>query len=171
MWCGRGVFVCVVSVVSVWLFLLLLLFLALFLLFVVVVVACCCCVCCCVFVLCFCVVCVLCVVRAVCSVVLGFVVCYHGAFQNVSLSTHLDLSSRLFTLTRCRGLTLTFARVLVRAHIDGPGSQPTDAVDHTSCVSRALMPTSAVQPPHVCHRQRDGAVSISSRMQQDMDIF
>ena len=46
----------------------------------------------------------------------------------------LDLSSRLFTLTRFRGLTLTSARVLVRARVDGPGSQPTDALDHTSCL-------------------------------------
>ena len=32
-----------------------------------------------------------------------------------------------------RDLTFTSARVLVRAHVDGPGSQPTDAEDHTSC--------------------------------------
>ena len=32
------------------------------------------------------------------------------------------------------------------------------------------MPTVAVQPPHVCHRQRDWAVSIGSHMQQDMDM-
>ena len=57
-----------------------------------------------------------------------------------------ELSSRLFTFTRGRGLTLTSARVLVRPHVDGPGSQPTDALDHTSCVSRALMPTLAVEP-------------------------
>ena len=41
----------------------------------------------------------------------------------------------------------------------------------TPCVSRALRPTLAVQPPHVCHRQRDGAVSIGSHMQQDMGTF
>ena len=52
----------------------------------------------------------------------------------------------------------------------GRGSQPTDALDHTSCASRALMPTLAVQPPHVCHRQRDWAASIGSHMQQDIDI-
>ena len=28
--------------------------------------------------------------------------------------------------------------------------------DHTLCVSRALMPTLAVHPPHVCHRQEPG---------------
>ena len=32
------------------------------------------------------------------------------------------------------------------------------------------MPTLAVQPPHVCHHQRDWAVSIGSHMQQDMGI-
>ena len=32
------------------------------------------------------------------------------------------------------------------------------------------MPTLAVQPPHVWHRQRDWAVSTGSHMQQDMDI-
>ena len=90
-------------------------------------------------------------------------------FDSVVLSD-LDLSSRLCTLTRGRGLTLTSARVLDRAHVDGPSFPPTDAVDRTSCVSRALMPTSAAQPPHVCHRQGDGAVSIGSHMQQDMDI-
>ena len=58
---------------------------------------------------------------------------------------------------------------LFRAPIDGPGSQPTDALDHTSCASRALMPTLA-QPPHVCHRQKHWAVSRGSHMQQDMDI-
>ena len=82
--------------------------------------------------------------------------------------TDQDLSSRLFTFTMGRGLTLTSARALVRAHIDGPGSQPTDALDHTSCVSRALMPTLAVQPLH--HRQRDWAVSMFSHMQQYVDI-
>ena len=119
------------------------------------------------------------------SSAVGFVVCcgcmLPFTFQNISLPTHvnfdsgvlsdLDSSSRLFTLSqRGRGLTFVFAHIFVRAHVYGPGSQPTDALDHTSCVSRALMPTLAVQPPHVCHRQRDWAVSMSSHMQQDMDI-
>ena len=55
--------------------------------------------------------------------------------------------------TRDRGLTFTSARVLVRAHVDGPGSHPTDAEDHTSCVSRALVPTLTVLPPHVWRSQ------------------
>ena len=33
----------------------------------------------------------------------------------------------------------------------------------TLCVSHALMPTLAMQPPHVCHRQRDWAVSPYAR--------
>ena len=57
-----------------------------------------------------------------------------------------------------------------RARVDGPSSQPTDMRNHTKCAVRALMPTLAVYPPHVCHRQRDWAVSIGSHMQQDMDI-
>ena len=70
---------------------------------------------------------------------------------------------------RCQGLTFTFARVLVWALIDGPGAQPTDTEDHTLCAACALVPTLAVWPLHVCHRQRDSAVSIGSHMQQDMD--
>ena len=56
------------------------------------------------------------------------------------------------------------------SHRSRPGSQPTDPERHTSCVSQALVPTLADSPPHVCHRQRDGAVSIDSHMQQDMGI-
>ena len=100
-------------------------------------------------------------------------------FQNVSLSTHvnfdsvvlsdLDLSARLFALRRGRGLAFTFARVLVRAPIDGPGSKPTDIGDHSVCTpcSRAhfgRVTTACVSSP------RDWAVSIGSHMQQDMDI-
>ena len=45
---------------------------------------------------------------------------------------------------------------LFRAPIDGLGSSPTNTVDHTRCVVRALMPASAALPPHVCHRQETG---------------
>ena len=45
---------------------------------------------------------------------------------------------------------------LCRAPVDEPGFPPTDAKDHTLCVVRALMPTSAALPPHVCHRQETG---------------
>ena len=48
--------------------------------------------------------------------------------------------ARFVFYTRDRGLTFTSAHILVRAPVDGPGSQPTDAEDHTSCVSRALVP-------------------------------
>ena len=71
--------------------------------------------------------------------------------------------------TRDRGLTFISARVLVRAHVDGPGSQPTDAEDHTSCVSRALVPTLTVLPPLVWRRQ-ETRLSVGSHMQQDMGI-
>ena len=76
----------------------------------------------------------------------------------------------LFTFTSGRGLTFTSARVLVRAHVDGPGFPPTDTLDNTLCAIRALVPTLAVQLPHVCHRQRDWAESIGSHMQHDMNI-
>ena len=46
------------------------------------------------------------------------------------------------------------------ALIDVPGSQPTDALDHTSFASQVLMFTLSCQPPHVCNRQRDEVVSI-----------
>ena len=72
--------------------------------------------------------------------------------------------------TRGRGLTFTSAHVLVRAPVDGPGFPPTDQRDHTQCAVRALVPTLAVCPPHVCHRQRDWAVSLGWHMQQDMGI-
>ena len=72
--------------------------------------------------------------------------------------------------TRGRGLTFTSAHVLVRAPVDGPGFPPSDIKDHTQCVVRALVPTLAVCPPHVCHRQRDWAVSLGWHMQQDMGI-
>ena len=90
-----------------------------------------------------------------------FLFLYHLCFSSFyspcfSLSLPHPLSSRLFTFTTGRGLTLTSARVLVRAHVDGPRSQPTDALDHTSRVSRALVPTLSVLPPHVCHRQETG---------------
>ena len=45
---------------------------------------------------------------------------------------------------------------LCRAPIHGPSSEPTDTKGHTHCVSRALMPTLAVLPRHVCHRRETG---------------
>ena len=83
----------------------------------------------------------------------------------------LVLSLPCCLFTKCRGLTFTSARVLVRAPIDGPGSQPIDVQDRTLRVVRALMPTLAAQPPHVCHGQKDWAVSTSSHMLQDVWHF
>ena len=60
-------------------------------------------------------------------------------FACVSVCLSLCLS-----VLQGRGLTFTFARVLVGALIDGPGSQPTDTQDHTLCAARALVPTLAV---------------------------
>ena len=54
------------------------------------------------------------------------------------------LSCLLLIVPRARGLTFTFARVLVRALVDGPDLQPTDAEDRTLCADRARVPTLAV---------------------------
>ena len=43
-----------------------------------------------------------------------------------------------FCSTKWRGVTFMFARLLVRAPIDGPGSQPTDTVDHQLSVQSVL---------------------------------
>ena len=52
----------------------------------------------------------------------------------------------------------------------GQARNPSTQRDHTLCVIRALVPTVAVQPPHVCHRQKDWAVSMGSHMQQVMGM-
>ena len=52
--------------------------------------------------------------------------------------------------TKGLGLTFTSAHILIRALVDGPGSQPTDTMDHIKCVVRALVPILAVSLPHVC---------------------
>ena len=70
------------------------------------------------------------------------------------LSVVCDCS--LCTFTKGRGLTLAFARVLVRGLTDGPGLQPTGTGDHTKCAVRALLPTLAVGLPHVSHGQETG---------------
>ena len=44
------------------------------------------------------------------------------------------LHNPVLAFTRGRGLTLTSARVLVRAPVEGPGSQPTDIGDHCVCI-------------------------------------
>ena len=57
--------------------------------------------------------------------------------------------------TRGRGLTFTSARVLGRARIDGQArNRATQRI--IVCVVRALMPTLAALPPHVCHRRETG---------------
>ena len=93
---------------------------------------------------------------------------YHLCFSSFSspwfsLSLPHPLSLCLSVFTKGRGLTFTSTRVLVRAHVDRPGLPPTDTVDHTLCVIRALVPTLAFAPPHVCHRQRDWAHAAGHR--------
>ena len=77
---------------------------------------------------------------------------------SLSLSLFLSLSLSL-CLYAAQGVGVLRSRLLAslfRALVDGPGLQPTDMRNHTSCVSRALVPTFAVDPPHVGHRQRPG---------------
>ena len=88
--------------------------------------------------------------------------CFSLSVARSGTCVHLCVSSvhqcDWLKLTKCPGLTFTFARVLVLARIDGPRSQPIDAKNHTLCVVRALMSTLAC----VCHRQRDWATSAGS---------
>ena len=98
-------------------------------------------------------------------------------FSSLSQLFHNSLSFLSISLSLClyvaQGAGVLRSRLpasLFRALIDGPGLQPSDIRNHTKCVSRALVPTLPVYPPHVCHRQRDWAVSRGSHMQQDMDI-
>ena len=88
---------------------------------------------------------------------------------SLPLSLPHPLSLCLSVFTKGRGLTFTSAHVRVRAHVDGPGFHPPTQWT-TLCVIRALVPTLAFSPLHVCFRQRDWAVSISWHMQQDTDI-
>ena len=87
------------------------------------------------------------------------------------LPSRMFRCQRVGLFTRGRGLAFTFARVLVGAHVDGRGFPPTDIEDHTSCVP-CSHGTLTAYPPHMCHRQRDWAVTIGigSHMQQDMGI-
>ena len=94
---------------------------------------------------------------------------------SLSLSPFLSLSLSFLSLSLyvAQGVGVSRSRLpasLCRAPFDGPGLQPTEVRGHTKCVARALVPTLAAKRPHVCHRQRDLAVSIGLHMQQDMDI-
>ena len=80
---------------------------------------------------------------------------WRSSFASLSLCLCLSLTAPVCR-TKGRGLTFTVARVLVGAHVDGAGSQPTDTENHTFCVVRALMPTLTSSQLHVCHRQESG---------------
>ena len=107
-----------------------------------------------------------------------FLFLYHLCFSSFSylcfsLSLPHPLSLCPSVFTRGRGLSFTSARVLVRAHVGGPGFPRTGTVDHTLCVIRAVVPTLACAAPHVCVcviAYRDWAVSIGSHMREDTDI-
>ena len=51
----------------------------------------------------------------------------------------------------------------------GQAFHPPTPWDQTLCVYPVHAPSS-LSPPHVCHRQRDRAVSVGSHMQQDINI-
>ena len=76
----------------------------------------------------------------------------------------------LFVRTQGVGVSHSLLPASLFEHMSMGQARNPPTLGTTLCVSRALMPTLAVQPPHVCHRQRDWAVSIGSHMQQDMDI-
>ena len=76
----------------------------------------------------------------------------------------------------CRSLSLFFSLCLLVAQGVGvsssllpaslfkhcsTGHPPTDAEDHTLREIRAVMPTVAVLPPHVCHRLETGLSSLA----------
>ena len=78
------------------------------------------------------------------------------------LSTFLSLSVSLF-LFACLfhmgpGLTFTLARVLASSTYRWArlATHRPQGTHNTSCAARALVPTLAAQPPHVCHRQETG---------------
>ena len=58
--------------------------------------------------------------------------------------------------TTGRGLTFTSAHILVRAHVDGPGFSTHRHKGPQQCEVRALTPTLAFSPLHVCHRLEIG---------------
>ena len=68
----------------------------------------------------------------------------------------LVLSLCLFVASGVGVLRSLLPTSMFRAPIDEPGFPPIDIRDHTECAVRALMPTLASSPPHVCHRQGTG---------------
>ena len=62
----------------------------------------------------------------------------------------LVLSLCLFVASGIGVLRSLLPTTMFRAPIDEPGFPPTDIRDHTKCAVRALMPTLASSPPHVC---------------------
>ena len=103
-----------------------------------------------------------CAVCRVCSIFLFLL------FSLVSSLSHSQsLSFVKSSLTQRVGVSRSFSPASLFEHLSvGHAFHPPTPRD-THCVVRALTPPLAAQPPHVCHRQRDWAISIGSRMQQD----
>ena len=76
----------------------------------------------------------------------------------------------LFVRTQRVGVSRSLLPTSLFGHLSMGQARNPPTLGTTLCVSRALMPTLAVKPPHVCHRHKDWAVSMGSHMQQDMDI-
>ena len=109
---------------------------------------------------------VLCMVSVLCVV---FVLCFFCVLSCLVLSC-LVAAFSLFVRTQGVGVSHSLLPASLFEHMSMSQARNPPTLGTTLCVSRALMPTLAVQPPHVCHRQRDWAVSIGLHMQQDMDI-
>ena len=88
----------------------------------------------------------------------------------VSLSSGLVAAFSLIDRTPGIGVLRSLLFMSSLEHLSMGQARNPPTLGTTLCVSRVLMPTLAVQPQHVCHRQRDWAVSMGSYMQQDMDI-
>ena len=76
---------------------------------------------------------------------------------------------RLVGYARGRGLTFTFARVLVRALTEGPSQQLLDIRDRCLCNLCSYAPSGRAAAAGVSS-PRDRAVSTGSHMRRDMDI-
>ena len=72
-----------------------------------------------------------------------------------SLALSPSLRSRLSIRAQGLGLMLTLASLLEHLSM-GQAFHPQTPRDHTLCDIRAVTPTLAVWPPHVCHRQETG---------------
>ena len=91
-------------------------------------------------------------------------------FSTLFTTLPLSFSLPVYLHKGSRGLTFTSARVLVSSTNRWPRLATHRRRGPRKCVLCAQVPALAVQPPHVCHRQRDSALSVGSHMPQDMGV-